>query len=416
MRAEEGGRYGSIVAVPTAVRWWAGRSDPQRIELYTRWSFYGTLALFPVPAALLLGSASTARPPGAALFVVGSVAVTVLALLLARAGLAAHSQHGPPPIRLAAGAAALALATSAAGLAAFADGTGDNAALPWSLALSPTAVLTASATAWPARNLNLAGAGVAALTGAGLLTAGHAPAQALALALSIGAVAIAIALSFRFTAWVLDVVAEQERTREVRARLAVAEERLRFARDLHDIMGRNLSAIAIKGQLAAQLVRRGRPEAAEELADISRIAEESLREVRGVVGGYRSATLEGELAGARSVLRAAGVSCTVTGDEGAAGLPAPAQAALGWVVREAVTNVLRHSRATTCTITLCSGATTAELRVINDGTAAGPGGVAWGNGLTGLAERLAAAGGRLTTRSDDGCFVLTAALPVAVPA
>ena len=416
MSAERGGRYGSMVAVPTPVRWWAGRSDPERIELYTRWSFYLTIALFPLPAALLLGSASTARPPGAALFVVGSFAVTVVALLLVRAGLAAHLRNGPPPTRLAAAAAALALATSAAGLAALADGTGENASLPLSLALSPTAVLTASATVWPARALTVAGAGLTAVVGAGLLAGGHPPGRALALAVSLGAVAVAIALSFRFTVWVLDVVAEQERAREVQARLAVAEERLRFARDLHDVMGRNLSAIAVKGQLAAQLVRRGRPEAAEELADISRIAEESLREVRGVVGGYRSATLAGELAGARSVLRAAGVACTVTGDEEAAELPAPAQAALGWVVREAVTNVLRHSRATTCTITLRSASGTADLSVVNDGAAHGPGGPGWGNGLTGLAERLGAAGGRLTTRADDGCFLLTAALPVAVHA
>ena len=104
--------------------------------------------------------------------------------------------------------------------------------------------------------------------------------------------------------------------------LAVAEERLRFARDLHDVMGRNLSAIAVKGQLAGELVRRGRPEAADGVADISRIAEESLREVRGVVGGYRTVDLAGELAGARSVLRAAGVACTVSGEDDGAALPA----------------------------------------------------------------------------------------------
>jgi two-component system sensor histidine kinase DesK len=201
----------------------------------------------------------------------------------------------------------------------------------------------------------------------------------------------------------------------VQARLAVAEERLRFARDLHDIMGRNLSAIAVKGQLAAELVRRGRAEAAEEVTDISRIAQESLREIRGVVGGYRTASLPDELVGARSVLRAAGVSCTVTGDEEAALLPTVAQAALGWAVREAVTNVLRHSRATTCTIDLRTAGGTAELRVVNDGAAASVDG-SRGNGLTGLAERLDTAGGRLTACADSGTFVLTASLPVEVPA
>jgi two-component system sensor histidine kinase DesK len=201
----------------------------------------------------------------------------------------------------------------------------------------------------------------------------------------------------------------------VRARLAVAEERLRFARDLHDVMGRNLSTIAVKGQLAAELVRRGRAEAVDEVTDISRIADESLRELRGVVGGYRSASLPGELAGARSVLRAAGVACTVSGDEEAALLPAAVQVALGWVVREAVTNVLRHSRATTCAVTLSSAAGETELRVVNDG-AAGPADRRWGNGLTGVAERLDAAGGRLTASGGNGCFELTATVPVAVAA
>ncbi|WP_369131901.1 sensor histidine kinase [Modestobacter sp. I12A-02662] len=162
-------------------------------------------------------------------------------------------------------------------------------------------------------------------------------------------------------------------------------------------------------------VRRGRVEAAGEVADISRIAEESLREIRGVVGGYRSASLAGEPAGARSLLNAAGVSCTVTGDEDAAFLPVPVQAVLGWAVRESVTNVLRHSRATTCSITVRVDGGSAELRVVNDG-AAEPADPSWGSGLTGLAERLSAAGGRLSATSGDGRFELAATLPVAVPA
>nr|WP_275585960.1 histidine kinase [Geodermatophilus sabuli] len=205
-----------------------------------------------------------------------------------------------------------------------------------------------------------------------------------------------------------------DRTRGVQLQLAVAEERLRFARDLHDVMGRNLSAIAVKSQLAAELVRRGREGAVEELADISRVAEESLREVRDVVRGYRRSDLPGELAGARSVLRAAGVGCTVEGEDDGAALPEPVQTALGWVVREAVTNVLRHSRATACTVALRTDGGEAELRVSNDGVAGTP--VDWGNGLTGLAERLAATGGRLTADAVEDRFVLTATVPVRVPA
>ena len=103
------------------------------------------------------------------------------------------------------------------------------------------------------------------------------------------------------------------------------------------------------------------------------------------------------------------------GDEEATLLPDGVQAALGWAVREAVTNVLRHSRATTCTIALHSAGGQTQLRVANDGTAQDVDG-RWGNGLTGLAERLDASGGRLTAVREDDRFELTATLPAAVPA
>jgi two-component system sensor histidine kinase DesK len=253
-----------------------------------------------------------------------------------------------------------------------------------------------------------------ALSGAISFAEGDPPVDAVVVGVSIAVSLVALATAFRFTVWILDVVQEMERSRGVQAQLAVAEERLRFARDLHDVMGRNLSAIAVKSQLAAELVRRRRDGAAEELADISRVAEESLREVRDVVRGYRRTDLPGELAGARSVLRAAGVGVTVTGEEDAVTLPEPVQTALGWVVREAVTNVLRHSRASRCTVELRAAGGEAELQVTNDGVRGTE--ATWGNGLTGLAERLAAGGGRLTAGPDGDRFVLTAAVPVGVPA
>jgi two-component system sensor histidine kinase DesK len=114
------------------------------------------------------------------------------------------------------------------------------------------------------------------------------------------------------------------------------------------------------------------------------------------------------------VLRAAGVGVTVTGEEDAVALPEPVQAALGWVVREAVTNVLRHSRASWCSVELRAVGGEAELRVANDGARGTE--TTWGNGLTGLAERLAAAGGRLSAGPDGDRFVLAATVPVGVPA
>jgi two-component system sensor histidine kinase DesK len=405
--------------VPTVAGWWAGRSDPQRIDLYTRWSFYGTIAALPLLAVLSVGSATGVHSVAAVLYLVGTVAATVTALLLARAGLrAAAGIDVAPPTRLIAGAAVLAIGTAGAALAAFLDTGPESAALPWGVALTPVIVLTACATIWPARTLTIGGCAVGVMVALAVLASGQAPGQAVVAGVLMGSVGTGIVLSFRFTVWVLDVVGQLEWARDAQARLAVAEERLRFARDLHDVMGRNLSAIAVKGQLAAELARRDRPQAAEEIADISRIAEESLREVRGVVSGYRTASLAGELAGARSVLRAAGIACTVTGDERGADLPVPVQTELGWVVREAVTNVLRHSRATTCAITLEAAPGSATLRVANDGVgpATAPAEARWGNGLTGLAERLAASGGRLTADRDGGSFVLAACVPVAVPA
>src|SRR5690606_16835418 len=160
-----------------------------------------------------------------------------------------------------------------------------------------------------------------------------------------------------FSAWLLNSVFELDEARETRARLAVAEERLRFGRDLHDVIGRNLAVMALKSELAVQLARRERPEAVEQMIEVQRIAQESQREIRDVVRGYREADLEAELAGARGVLAAAGIDCEVTGRP--AGLPPRVQSALGWVVREATTNVLRHGDATWCAVTV----RTAEGRV-----------------------------------------------------
>ncbi|MBB3085205.1 sensor histidine kinase [Geodermatophilus sabuli] len=400
--------------MPTVARWWENRTAPQRIELYTRWSFYIWLAMAPLLALGIAGSAAQRVQPATTVFVLASVAVAATAVLLARAGLAAHGEGRGLPRRPALAAAAAAVAAAAAAVLAFTPDAPDTPALPWGVAMPPAMALVAASTVWPTRTLTRAGSGIGGATGIVVLAIGAPLGVGAVLAIVVGATSTFLTLAFRFSVWVLDVVREMERSRGAQLQLAVAEERLRFARDLHDVMGRNLSAIAVKSQLAAELVRRGRDGAAEELADISRVAEESLREVRDVVRGYRRTDLAGELAGARSVLRAAGVGCTVSGEDGGAALPEPVQAALGWVVREAVTNVLRHSRATECTVELRTAGGEAELTVTNDGVAGS--GSGWGSGLTGLAERLAVAGGRLSTRRERDRFVLTASLPVGVPA
>ena len=221
-------------------------------------------------------------------------------------------------------------------------------------------------------------------------------------------------LTCRSSASTLRIMSELDRSRTAHARLSVAEERLRFARDLHDVLGRNLSLIAVQSELAAELARRGDQDAAGQMLQVRQVAHESLREMRAVVSGYRTADLGTELAGAQEVLRSAGMSCRVTGD--AAGLPADVQAALGWVVREGTTNIIRHSDATACTIELgildSPGAPRAvTLRMDNDRVHT-PDAGSGGSGLAGLGERLAGLGGSITTgHPRNGHFRLEASLP-----
>ncbi|MBR7676356.1 hypothetical protein KDA82_25770, partial [Streptomyces daliensis] len=245
----------------------------------------------------------------------------------------------------------------------------------------------------------------------------------------------------RCSAWYLAVMRELDEARDVQARLAVAEERLRFGRDLHDVMGRNLSAIALKSELAVQLAQRGSSAAVDQMNEVQRLARESHTEVRDVVRGYREAGLATELAGARSILRAAGTDCRVEGTGVVAGLPIPVQAALGWVVREGATNVLRHADATRCAVRVgveegpgsgagAEGGARVVLVMENDGVkeaprpgfprGSGAPGDSGGHGLAGLRERLAVLGGTLTVETQEdgtgaGTFRLTAEVPVDEP-
>lgn len=198
------------------------------------------------------------------------------------------------------------------------------------------------------------------------------------------------------------------------AAAAVAEERLRFARDLHELLGHSLSVIALKSQVAARLVAARPERAATEMAEIEQITRQALHEVRDAVGGYRRPTLGSELEGARRALASAGVelSGTVTGTC----LPASVETPLAWTLREAVTNVIRHAGASTCTVSLEVDSRAAVLTVTDDGV--GPDSrrhapAFAGNGLRGLSERIAAVGGTLKAGPGDaGGFQLCASLPL----
>ena len=209
-------------------------------------------------------------------------------------------------------------------------------------------------------------------------------------------------------------VAELRAAREELARLAVSEERLRFARDLHDLLGHSLSLITLKSELAGRLLPDAPEKAADEVRDVERVAREALREVRAAVSGYRAPTLSSELAGAREMLSAAGIRCRI---EKEAGHLAPSvDAVLAWTVREGVTNVIRHSRARNCEIRIRQEAGAVHAEVLDDGRGPDEDGTdpsPAGSGLSGLAERVAASDGRLETCPNPaGGFRLAVALPV----
>jgi two-component system sensor histidine kinase DesK len=189
----------------------------------------------------------------------------------------------------------------------------------------------------------------------------------------------------------------------------VAEERLRFARDLHDLLGHSLSLIALKSELAGRLTEHDPARARAEMADVEAAARRALAEVRDAVSGYRSVSLAQALAEARPALAAAGVELRAPAR--VPELAPPVDAVLGWVVREATTNVLRHSGAATVTV---------ELRVDDGGVAVsvvddGRGGRATpGAGLAGLAERVEGVGGRLDAGpAGDRGFRLAVTVPAA---
>ncbi|WP_336205817.1 sensor histidine kinase [Nonomuraea sp. LPB2021202275-12-8] len=204
--------------------------------------------------------------------------------------------------------------------------------------------------------------------------------------------------------WMWRTIRDAHDSQEAKARLAVSEERLRFARDLHDLLGHSLSVITLKSELAAKMATKDAARAASEMSEVRRLAGESLIEVQLAVDGYRSLDLDVELAGVRAALEAAGARCTI--DARAHDLSPAARTLLAWVVREGATNVLKHSRATRCSITIGGGV----LEMRNDGVDSPAAGS--GSGLRGLAERMVTAGGSFTAESTPtGEFLLTAKVP-----
>ncbi|WP_024756859.1 sensor histidine kinase [Streptomyces exfoliatus] len=416
--------------------WWSGRGSAAKVELYTRWSFHFFL-LIEIAAIGLVPVADSrynplVSPLGLALTLL-VLAHSVLNAVLSSRALDWALDRRDRPVRL---ATAMVLLTVGGSLTVLALRAAD--VLDASVAAAVVTGLVTFAMGGlvlcarrPRRMLYVVLASGFA-TCIAVVAMGIHPVEGLGYAIGIILGGGGLAAACGFSAWLMKIVWELERSRDVQARLAVAEERLRFGRDLHDILGRNLSVIALKSELAVQLARRERPEAVDQMIEVQRIARESQREVRDVVRGYREADLRVELEGARGVLDAAGIDCDV--DTTGPVLPDDVQSALGWVVRETTTNVLRHGDARRCAIAVREEEGAVLLTVENDGAGSpsgggvgvggrpgggigrGPGGGIGdgpGSGLAGLRERLAAVGGSLEAGpGDGGTFLVTARVPV----
>ena len=210
--------------------------------------------------------------------------------------------------------------------------------------------------------------------------------------------------------------------REEIERMAAAQERLRLARDMHDLTGQSLSTITLKSELAARLLARlpegpERDRAVDEIEQVAAVSRQTLGDIRQAISGYRRPTLAVEMITARNALESAGI--TTHDDPGltlASGTFDPdAEAALAWCLREAVTNVIRHSEAGNCDIALTRRSATVSLKVRDDGRGYRAAQAGVGTGLRGMSERLSAVGGELELRPGADGFSLVATVPARAP-
>lgn len=375
-------------------------TNARRFELYVRWSLYVMLLAMPAQFLLILGS--TVGQPGIgfrrllALFLL-SLPLTACNLIAARWCLDRVMQ-GPAPVRR--WFLVVWLVLLVAVCAVLLTQPSSN----WMLLLwYPVSCAVASIS--PPLNARTTGLISVAAFAVGIVLAMLG--QGLAIS---GAVMFLVLIWASWSAgWMLRVLRELQHAHETAAQLTLAEERLRISRDLHDVFGRTLATISVKSELAAELSRRGHHDrAAAEIVQIRQIASTAGAEVRRVVRDERRTSWTDEVEGARALLVSAGIRCVLSIDD----VPEAYSETLAWVIREGVTNVLRHSGATQVTISATIEPHEVALTLANDGagelrTPAD----SMGTGLLSMAERVRAVGGVLDHETDGDWFILTASIP-----
>ncbi|HKR48756.1 MAG TPA: histidine kinase [Pseudonocardiaceae bacterium] len=211
--------------------------------------------------------------------------------------------------------------------------------------------------------------------------------------------------------WMVRSMTELRATRQRLTQVAVDQERRRFARDLHDLLGLSLSAIILKTELAAKLLTAEPRRADQELTEIADTARLALIDVQLVASGYRDLSLDEEARSAESVLTAADIDVRMELHYGE--LPVEVRTVLATVLREGVTNVLRHSKGANCRITVRQDDDTVLLEITNDGMTRSAEMPSTGSGISNLSDRVTTLGGELTTDlNPDGTFRLQARVPV----
>jgi two-component system sensor histidine kinase DesK len=372
--------------------------DLRRLRTYTFFTVIGSGPLALLMAALFLsGTGEDVRP-----LAVGAVTASVV---LCTAGLALH-WHGQGPWRrriLWTASLALLLAGAAA------EATTGHITAAWA---APAGLLAAEGTLlWsrPGRRpaALLWGTLIATALAALAMRLGFMdPGSVLTSVVLVASVAVSIVCQL----WHYQVARELEEARGLAADLAVAEERLRFAGELHDVQGGHLQAIMLKAQVARRFADTDPELAASEVRAVEELAREALRDMRAVVGGYRKTALSDEIDSAARILKSAGVEASVP--DAAPSLDEDTERLLGLLVREATTNLIRHAEPTAANVSIVEIDAEVTVTVVNDGAAEPAEG---GNGLSMLSRRFSEAGGTVEHALDGDRWTIKGTLPKPVP-